>query len=83
MIELGSRLTRAGFAGDAVPKATLECGPEQQRRVGDLRAWQEPRRRAGLDWAPEHEIWRYDLREIELGLVQDKLERVIRDAFTR
>ncbi|KAH6983210.1 hypothetical protein BKA56DRAFT_519309 [Ilyonectria sp. MPI-CAGE-AT-0026] len=83
VIELGSRHIRAGFAGDSSPKATLQCGPEDQRRVGDFRSWQAPRRHAGLDWAPEHEFWRYDLRDVDLGLCQDNLERVIRDAFTK
>jgi hypothetical protein len=83
IIELGSRYLRVGFAGDSSPKATLSCGPEEQRRVGDFRTWQEPRRGAGTAWYPEHEFWRFDLRELDLGLVQDKLDRMLRDAFTR
>ncbi|KAF7533242.1 hypothetical protein G7Z17_g13543 [Cylindrodendrum hubeiense] len=83
VLELGSRHIRAGFAGDSSPKATRQCGPEDQRRVGDFRSWQAPRRHAGLDWAPEHEFWRYDLRDVDLGLCQDNLERVVRDAFTK
>ncbi|KAH7149854.1 hypothetical protein B0J13DRAFT_471597 [Dactylonectria estremocensis] len=83
VIELGSRHLRAGFAGDSCPKATLQCGPEDQRRVGDFRSWEAPRGQVGLDWAPEHEFWRFDLRDVDLGLCQDNLERVVRDAFTR
>ncbi|KAK7424313.1 hypothetical protein QQX98_000581 [Neonectria punicea] len=83
VIELGSRHIRAGFAGDSRPKATLQCGPEDQRRVGDFRSWEGPGRRAGLDWSPEHEFWRFDMRDVDLGLCQDTLERVIRDAFTK
>ncbi|KAH6897440.1 hypothetical protein B0T10DRAFT_535946 [Thelonectria olida] len=85
VIELGSRHIRAGFAGDSHPKTTLRCGPDDQRRVGDFRSWQAPTpgESVGLDWSSEHEFWRYDLREIDLGLFQDKLERALRDAFTR
>lgn len=85
VIELGSRHLRAGFAGDAHPKTTLRCGPEDQRRVGDFRSWQDhaPGDTVGLDWSRENEFWRHDLREIDLGLFQDKLERAVRDAFTR
>jgi hypothetical protein len=85
VIELGSRFIRAGFAGDSTPKAILQCGPEQQRRVGDFRAWQQPseQRKPGQAWATENEIWRHDLRTIDLGLVHDKLDRLLRDAFTK
>lgn len=88
VIELGSRFVRVGFAGDSLPKATLQCGLEEQRRVGDFRAWQSSSsnggsRRPGAAWAAEHEIWRYDMREVDLGLVRDKLDRLFRDAFTR
>ncbi|POR32926.1 Uncharacterized protein TPAR_06885 [Tolypocladium paradoxum] len=83
LIEIGSRFIRAGFAGDSLPKATLPCGPEQQRRVGDFRAWQAPGPLASDAWAAEHEVWRCDVRDVDLGLFRDKLDRVLRDAFTR
>lgn len=85
IIQLGSRLVRAGFAGDSVPKAVLSSGPDDQRRVGDYRAWQGAGETAcaGNAWAAEHEIWRYDLRELDLGLFQDKLDRLLREAFTK
>lgn len=83
MIELGSRFVRAGFAGDAVPKAVVQCGEEQRRRVGDFRAWETSARSSGHAWAAENEIWQYDLRSADLGLVHDKLDRLLRDIFTR
>ncbi|PCD28278.1 hypothetical protein FGRA07_03417 [Fusarium graminearum] len=83
VVEIGSRHIRVGFAGDTSPKATLQCSPEDQRRAGDFRGLQQPNRAAGLQWAKEHEFWRYDLRDIELGLFQDKLGRVLHDAFSR
>lgn len=88
VLELGSRFVRVGFAGDSLPKATLQCGLEQQRRVGDFRAWQPATQGDALSsghlaWAAEHEIWRYDVREADLGLIADKLDRLIREAFSR
>ncbi|KAG5979298.1 hypothetical protein E4U55_005328 [Claviceps digitariae] len=84
ILELGSRFIRAGFAGDSLPKACLTCGPAQQRRAGDFRAWQEPRSQScTMKWAVDYEIWRYDVREVDLGLFRDKFERLLRDAFTR
>ncbi|TQV99982.1 hypothetical protein V2A60_005395 [Cordyceps javanica] len=82
LIEIGSRNIRVGFAGDSVPKAVLSSGPREQRRAGDFSRWTEPGAQRE-HWAPEHEIWRYDLRDFDLGLFQDKLERMLRDAFTR
>ncbi|KAK2590153.1 hypothetical protein QQS21_012164 [Conoideocrella luteorostrata] len=83
ILELGSRFIRAGFAGDSQPKACLTCGPEQQRRVGDFRTWLGPNSGNSGKWASDYEIWRYDLRDVDLGLFQDKLGRLLRDAFTR
>ncbi|KAG5926127.1 hypothetical protein E4U42_003591 [Claviceps africana] len=84
ILEMGSRFIRAGFAGDSSPKACLTCGPAQQRRAGDFRAWQEPRSRSSTTtWAVDYEMWRYDVRDVDLGLFRDKLERLLRDAFTR
>ncbi|KAF4982126.1 hypothetical protein FZEAL_2186 [Fusarium zealandicum] len=83
IIELGSRHIRIGFAGDSCPKATLECSPKDHCRVGDFRGWQQPRQSPGQEWSKDHEFWRYDIRELDLGLCRDKLERVIQDAFSR
>ncbi|KAF5975197.1 actin-related RO7 [Fusarium coicis] len=83
VVELGSRHIRVGFAGDTSPRVVLQCSPEDQRRAGDFRGWQQPKRSPGLQWSKEHEFWRYDLRDIELGLYQDKLERVLHGAFSK
>src|SRR3569833_291399 len=89
IIELGARKLRVGFAGDAVHKATVDFGPEQQRRVGDLRAWQAGyqddwrKRAAGTAWGSDYELWRFDVRGQDLGLVGDKIERGLRDAFAK
>ncbi|KAL3428215.1 actin-related protein [Phlyctema vagabunda] len=89
VIELGSRYLRAGFAGDAVPKAVVNFGREEQRRTGDFRKWahgfeQDWRKRVqGKEWGESHELWKLDLRGLDLGLVGDKLERALRDAFTK
>jgi len=89
VIELGSRYLRAGFAGEAVPKAVIDFGPEEQRRAGDYRQWQTNYYKSwrdriqGKGWGDAHELWTLDLREVDLGLVGDKIERAIRDAYTK
>ena len=89
VIELGSRKLRVGFAGDSAPKRIVSFGPEQQRRVGDFRTlspgyqsdWRA--RSVGRSWTSDHELWQLDVRGQDLGLVGDKLERELREAFTK
>ncbi len=89
VIELGSRKICIGFAGDPVPKGFIGFGPEQSRRAGDFRIWQvgyhdDWRKRAsGSDWGRDHELWRFDIRDQDLGLVGDKIERGLREAFAK
>lgn len=89
VIQLGSRYLRAGFSGDALPKAVIGFGPNEQRRAGDLRQWRvgyeaEWRaRKRGKGFGEMHAIWQPDLRDIDLDLVGDKIERAVREAFTK
>ncbi|KAB8304786.1 hypothetical protein EYC80_004133 [Monilinia laxa] len=89
VIEIGCRYVKVGFAGDAGPKAVIDFGPEEQRRAGDYRRWQLGYDKAwrerihGKKWGEAHELWNLDLREVDLGLVGDKIERAIRDAYTK
>lgn len=92
VIELGARHLRIGLAGDVVCRGTVDFGPEQQRRVGDLRMWQEDYhqdwRRVGEDgsgrtWDVAYELWQMDVRNADAGLISDKLERALREAFTK
>lgn len=77
---------RIGFAGDAIPKAKLGYGINQQRRAGDYRQWEieyETARKGYIaqeSWGEKQELWRPDLRGFDLGLVGDKIERVVREA---
>ncbi|QSZ29507.1 hypothetical protein DSL72_004021 [Monilinia vaccinii-corymbosi] len=89
VIEIGCRHVKVGFAGDAGPKAVVDFGPEEQRRAGDYRRWQPGYDKAwrerihGKKWGEAHELWNLDLRGVDLGLVGDKIERAIRDAYTK
>lgn len=89
IIELGCRKVRVGFAGDSTHKRIVAFDAEHDKRAGDYRAW-EPgyeddwrKRTAGKAWGSDHELWQLDVRGQDLGLVGDRLERVLRDAFTR
>ena len=91
ILDFGTRSLRAGFAGDAVPKAIIPFGPEEARRAGDYRRWmvgyeKKWRERMGGDkkgWGEDHELWRMDTRGLDFGQVGDKMERAMREAITK
>ena len=89
VVELGTRRLRVGFAGDAAPKRVVSFRPEEHKRVGDFRAWDPGyandwrKRTAGLSWEGDHELWKLDVRGQDMDLVGDKVERALRDAFTK
>ena len=89
LFEFGARYLRAGFASEYAPRCSLTFGPEQSRRVGDYRQWLPGyetglRKKSTVDnWGEDYELWRMDLRKVDLGLVEDKLERALRDAYSR
>ena len=89
VFEFGARHFSAGFAGESSPRCRLTFGPEDSRRIGDYRRWlpgfeeRTVRKRKGYEWGEDHELWRMDMRELDLGLVEDKIERAVREAYTK
>ncbi|KAI4640213.1 uncharacterized protein J4E78_010685 [Alternaria triticimaculans] len=87
VIEVGSRFVRGGFPGESAPRCTLPFGPDDQRRVGDYRQWdpeysqKRRKRKREQDWGQEHELFRMDLSKVDMGLVEDKFERAMREAY--
>lgn len=89
ILEMGARSLRAGFEGESTPTCSVGFGPEESRKVGDYRGWagpkgpgeQAPGRLDAEEWAKSHELWRMDLREVDLRLVEDKIERAVRDIY--
>lgn len=89
VFEFGARHFSAGLAGESSPRCRLGFGPEESRRVGDYRQWlpgyeqRHRNKRPGYEWGEDHELWRMDIRELDLGLVEDKVERVVREAYSK
>lgn len=86
IIELGSRYLRAGFEGDSGPQCVIPFTKESSRRVGDYRAYAPGYRPSPASfeaWAKENELWRQDLGDVDLGLVEDKLERTVREVYNK
>ena len=86
VFEFGARYMRAGFAGENSPRCLIGYSFEQQRLVGDYRQWalgyeaRSRKRKRGQDWGKDYELWRMNVEEVDLDLVEDKVERVLREA---
>lgn len=67
---------------------TVGFGPEESRRTGDYRGWLNygPSTECSVspeEWANSYELWGMDLRKVDLGLVEDKIERVVRETYNK
>ncbi|KAJ9486459.1 hypothetical protein VN97_g6874 [Penicillium thymicola] len=91
IFEIGARWLRAGFEGGSAPVCVVGFGPEDSRRVGDHRGWIQGSIGAGRlpqlvdmeEWTRAYELWRPDSREVDLGLVEDKIERAFRETYNQ
>ncbi|KAJ5888579.1 hypothetical protein N7495_008620 [Penicillium taxi] len=91
IFEIGARWLRAGFEGNSAPICVVGFGPEESRRAGDYRGLIEGDSGMGPlaepidaeEWSREYELWGPDMRQIDLGLVEDKIERIFRDTYNQ
>ncbi|PYH97358.1 actin-like ATPase domain-containing protein [Aspergillus ellipticus CBS 707.79] len=92
IFEFGSRWLRAGFEGESAPMCVVGCGPEESRRVGDYRGWlktnngidtSHPASVTPEDWTGAYELWKMSLRDMHLGLIEDKIERMFRETYNK
>jgi len=79
---------RAGISGEGQPRCKLNFGLGQQRRAGDYGDKPEEVRTSEDEseleesWGKRQELWSLDLHNLDLGLVDDKIERALRTAIT-
>ena len=72
-----------------MPMCTVGFRPENRGKSAIIEAGlYQPRaqQKKAAPWmrrseAKNHELWRMDLREVDLGLVEDKLERAVREIY--
>lgn len=86
IFELTSRALWAGFEGESGPQCVLTFGPEQSRRVGDYWTCLPDYKRVDVnvqEAAKMHELWRSDIGAVDLGLLEDKLERAVRECYNK
>ncbi|KAF3216353.1 hypothetical protein TWF192_010205 [Orbilia oligospora] len=92
IFELGTRFFRAGFSNESAPRCKIGITPEMYGRVGlKGRGGTRMNRRTGEAAGPrirntgseEWELWTTDLRLKDLGVVEDLMERVLREAYNK
>jgi hypothetical protein len=83
--ELHPRFISAGFAGESRPRCVHRFGYQigDGRRVGDYREFTDsrsapPRDRNDDRWSSPFELFRADVRQLDVTLVSDRLERAVR-----
>ncbi|EEP82426.1 predicted protein [Uncinocarpus reesii 1704] len=93
ILEIGSRWLRGGFEGSSTPTCVVGFGPEEARRVGDYRGWMRNPNQAvqkgkitpvnAENWLEKYELWRKDIRGLDIGLFEDRLERAVRELYNK
>lgn len=86
IIELGPRALSAGFQGESGPQCTIPFTPQNSWRVGDYRTYLPDYKRRKDDLqvrSEDYELWRSDVKDLDLGLLEDKLERAVREAYNK
>lgn len=88
IIELDPRGIAAGFEGESGPQCFISFTPDNGRRVGDYRQWLPGHHGSNkkiADTVSEYELWQDNIaspgRPLDLGLLEDKLERAVREAY--
>jgi actin-related protein len=88
--ELHPRSISAGFAGESRPRCVHRFGYHlgDGRRVGDFREFsQSPGKKVQRDkddvrWSESYELYCANVRDLDLGLMSDRLERAVRQIHT-
>ena len=86
IIELDPRGLSAGFQGESGPQCYIPFAPQNSRRVGDYRTYLPGFRRKKEDVtvkSKDYELWRSDLTDVDLDLLEDRLERAVREAYNK
>lgn len=86
IIELDSRGLKAGFEGESGPQCEIRFCQDNSRRVGDFRTWlpSHQRKEQPIEaWSKDYELWRTDLKDVDLGLLEDRLERAVREVYNK
>lgn len=86
IVHLDPRRLSAGFQGESGPQCTIPFTPQNSTRIGDYRTLLPGYKRKREDIqarSKEYELWRSDVRDVDMGLLEDKLERAVREAYNQ
>ena len=87
IVELDPRGLSAGFQGESAPQCHISFTPQNARRIGDYRIYlsgfRRKRRHDVAQRSKDYELWRNDLADVDLGLLEDMLERAVREAYNK
>ncbi|KAF2864337.1 actin-like ATPase domain-containing protein [Piedraia hortae CBS 480.64] len=87
LYELTARYVSSGFAAERRPRCIIRFGPEPKRRAGDYWVWDSDCKESDAkigdaDWGKDYELYRTNVRETDLALMEAKLERALRQMHT-
>ena len=88
ILELSPRYIHAGIEGESHAQCRYEFVPSATRRVGDFRQHLPNHVRPAEPlswetWGRGYELWRNNVKGLDLGLVGDKLERAVREIYNK
>ncbi|KAK5095187.1 hypothetical protein LTR70_003655 [Exophiala xenobiotica] len=86
IIELSQRCLKAGIEGESHPQCRYDFKPTNAKRLGDYRQWlpSYTKPRESLDgWGEGYALWENDLKDFDLGLLGDKLERAVQEVYNK
>jgi len=81
IFELTPRYIQAGIEGESHPQCRISFTPNGSRRHGDYRAWLPGNSHVSEDpdssWGDGYELWRNDLKDFDLGLLNDNTHLLV------
>jgi len=86
IIELSQRYLKAGIEGESHPQCRYDFSPTNAKRLGDYRQWlpSYTKPKESLDrWGEGYTLWQNDLKDFDLGLLGDKLERAVQEVYNK
>jgi Actin len=86
IFELTPRQILAGFEGESSPQCIVNFSPENAGRMGDYNSWLPGYTKVGtnlVDEATKHELWLNDVKDVDLGLLEDRIERAVREVYNK
>lgn len=82
ILELNSRYIKAGIEGESYPQCRYNLIPLAAKRVDDYRqhlpSYVHPKEDLER-WGDGYEFWKNDVKNMDLGLLSDNLERAVRE----